>query len=58
MDVTEIQQHTLKNHSYNEVLSSLNEKNIEAANHYVILNESKDLSRDCRWSIGDRYLIF
>ena len=57
MDVTELQ-HTLKYHSYNKPLSALNENNIQAANYYVILNESKGFSRDCKWSIRDRYLIF
>ena len=57
MDVTELQQHTLKYHSYDELLSALNGNNNQA-NHYVILNESKDFSRDCKWSIRDRYLIF
>ena len=41
MDVTELQQHTLKYHSYDELLSALNGNNNQA-NHYVILNESKD----------------
>ena len=58
MDVTEIKQHTLKYHSYDELLSALNENNIQAAHQYVILNESKDFSRDSKWSIRDRYLIF
>ena len=58
MDHTEIQQHTLKYHSYDEFLSPLNENNIQAANHYVILNESKDFCRDCKSIIRDRYLIF
>ena len=58
MDVTELQQHTLKYHSYDELLLALNENNMPAANDYVILNESKDFSRDCKWSIRDRYLIF
>ena len=56
MDVTELQQHTLKDHSYDELLLALNENNIQAANDYVILNESKDFSRDCKFR--DRYLIF
>ena len=51
MDVTEIQQHTLKYHSYDELQSAMNENNIQAANHYVILNESNDFSRDFKWSI-------
>ena len=51
MCVTEI--HTLKYHSYDELLSTLNESNIQAANQYVIMNESKDFSRDCWWSIRD-----
>ena len=58
MDVTELQQHTLKYHSYDELLSALNETNIQAANHYVILNESKNFPQDCKWSMHDRYLIF
>ena len=58
MDVTELQQHTLKYRSYDELLLALNENNMPAANDYVILNESKDFSRDCKWSIRDRYLIF
>ena len=58
VDVTEVQQHTLKYHSHDELQSALNESNIQAVNHYVILNESKDFSRDCKWSIRDRYLIF
>ena len=58
MDVSEIQQHTLKYHSHDEFLLALNENKIQAANHYVILNESKDFSRDCKWIIRDRYLIF
>ena len=57
MDVTEIQQHTLKYHSYDELKLTLNESNIQIANHYVILNELKDFSRDCKWSFHDTYLI-
>ena len=41
MDVTEIQQHVLKYHSYefqSELNEELNESKILTANHYVILN--------------------
>ena len=33
-------------HSYEEFKLALNENNIETANHYVILNESKGFSQD------------
>ena len=53
-----MQQHTLKYHSYDELKLALNESNIQIANHYVILNESKDFSRDCKCSFHDTYLVF
>ena len=53
-----MQQHTLKYHSYDEIKLALNESNIQIANHSVILNESKDFSRDCKCSFHDTYLIF